>query len=625
MNIQQIARMAGNRIKAPFSLLLFSTFILGSSTLNAGVPDMIFADGNESTVLLVATVDYPAPLIGALVEARVAGRIFTTTADGAGNFALRITPLDENTPVLITAKGSGAQSHIRYASILDRIPILMTQAGTDGRLEVAENPYVKPSPFTSGLVIALQAAQPALFAGNMPLARPDPRIWSDADLALRMPLLTALARGDVSLPVGATDSLDAVQNETMALSAWNASAGLREQACPSVWCSILDDLASNAAIVPLLPPPSGVAIPYTLYRPVATSFAKESIRLDGAGSGEFAGEDTFSINWTAVGNKFRMERPAQAPFLLTTSFVLPPGGVSQIEQTTAQVAQTVRYARGPLGGTMLAQGTVTRVSYPTRPDLGITETESEPRAFRPANIDQTANVGFVLPSTGSQNWVLPTCTSGCDSLAKLRAEPHRFDAAGTGLAERLNLAFTWVAGPPTSGGQPAYVDLSYADGLQTRVALLADASGYRAATTKVLSGATKLPRFGSGALPYDASLRFETVDLVGQFRTLINCDAPFSSLNTGSCSPPTGFTGFNFLAGGTGTAFGGLSGTFQWSVAADGRLTIIRSTGERRYWQLVARISGSPARFIVLENVEASAVPPPFSSTSRLVPYERAD
>ena len=59
-------------------------------------------------------------------------------------------------------------------------------------------------------------------------------------------------------------------------------------------------------------------------------------------------------------------------------------------------------------------------------------------------------------------------------------------------------------------------------------------------------------------------------------------------------------------------------------LTADGRLTITRSNGQRRYWQLIARVGANPTRYMILENVESSATPPPFAVTSRLVPYERS-
>lgn len=153
--------------------------------------------------MLVALVDYPTPLLTAAVEARVGGRVFATVADGAGAFELRVTPVDDAKPIVLLAKGNGTQSHIQYATILESMPTLMGQAGADGRLVYQENPYVKPSPFTTGLVVAIQAAQPALFAGNSPLAMPDRRVWSGRDQFRRTALLTALARGDVGLPAGA--------------------------------------------------------------------------------------------------------------------------------------------------------------------------------------------------------------------------------------------------------------------------------------------------------------------------------------------------------------------------------------------------------------------------------------
>ena len=40
--------------------------------------------------------------------------------------------------------------------------------------------------------------------------------------------------------------------------------------------------------------------------------------------------------------------------------------------------------------------------------------------------------------------------------------------------------------------------------------------------------------------------------------------------------------------------------------------------------ELIARVGANPTRYMILENVESSATPPPFAVTSRLVPYERS-
>ena len=596
--------------------------LMASGNAWAGPADPIFADSTESTVVLVALVDYPTPLLTAAVEARVGGRVFATVADGAGAFELRVTPVDDAKPIVLLAKGNGTQSHIQYATILESMPTLMGQAGADGRLVYQENPYVKPSPFTTGLVVAIQAAQPALFAGNSPLAMPDRRVWSGRDQFRRTALLTALARGDVGLPAGAADSLDAVQDESLALSAWNAAQPMRNQPCPSAWCTILADVSSNPAVVPLFPAPTGTVIPYEPFEP--TVQWAQRIRLDPSGgpsgSGEYAQGDTFGIQWVLQGMQYRLERPNQAPFLSVLYFVVPPGESGQVQQLTEQIAMTVRYARGPLGSTIVAQGAVVRVSYPTRPDLGMTTTEYAANAYRPANLAAEDNIGWTLPASGSQNWLVPACFGTCEVSGEFVVEPHRFDANGSGLALRLDRAFTWTAGPPSGSGLPSHVEISYVGGVQSRISLLADARGYRAATAQVTGGSLLRPQFGSGAIPYDPTIGFEVAELSGFFKTRINCDEPFSSLSTDLCSSSTGFS---FNAGGTGVGIG-LSGTFTWILTADGRLTITRSNGQRRYWQLIARVGANPTRYMILENVESSATPPPFAVTSRLVPYERS-
>lgn len=130
------------------------------------VTDNEGATGKDSVVVTVNPVDEQkvtlqgvvtdGPIANADVTAEVAGRAYTTAADGSGNYTLEIgADEDEDLSellVLLTADGVGQQEHVKLKSVVDSFANILDQAGDDETLTVDENNGVNVTHFSTAVL-----------------------------------------------------------------------------------------------------------------------------------------------------------------------------------------------------------------------------------------------------------------------------------------------------------------------------------------------------------------------------------------------------------------------------------------------------------------------------------------
>ncbi len=129
-------------------------------------PDRVFRSGFEPALVIEGRAGWAVPLAGASVELRFGNQVNTTTtaADGSFEVGVELDELDGGDILELTARGTGAQAHLAWASPLGPAGRLLELAGASHRLDFAREPYVHLNPRTT-----VDAAMMRAFHGGQPI------------------------------------------------------------------------------------------------------------------------------------------------------------------------------------------------------------------------------------------------------------------------------------------------------------------------------------------------------------------------------------------------------------------------------------------------------------------------
>ena len=610
--------------------------------------DRLFSNGFSQALVIEGSAGYPGPLANARVEAHFGDvvAITNTAADGTYRVGIEIDLIDPDSIVELIARGSGAQSHLAWASPLGPAERLLTLAGADFRIGFADDPFVYLSPRSTVAAAAARAFN------NWQLINDRATFWRAVRNRpqLNNSLLSALAlvaRGALPLPAGADDTFKAVSSFEMSralLSSFWVLSNSKDclDAPDSDYCDVVTNLPTDAHMFP-----SAAWVPGELYSPVMASYtAARDV------SGVTPNATGATVLSASLGNGRAVE--AAAIVLPDGGYELTPadGGVFYSElwdehiggvgpPVTVRVETTRIYFRlvlGPGGQVELVQSDDSRKVYPDNPEIPDTYIPYA-RNRMPVlsgNNPLPPELQGALPSLAGSRFVFPSplarpldASTDWDAL-----HGYDFHVFGTdaGMAERSDQPFTFAVTSADSftvdsnGRHGEFRFINEEEPGVWRVRMHVTGSDFENVVDGIL-------------IPADAG-PLNAANVLGSWRSRIGrdqCLGPYDDLN--QCSSNLVFT---FQADGTGTR-GNQSQNWpgNWSLATGsdtGRLLFEwwypsynpPFLYERRGWELVHESGGQ--RW-VLETFNLypdgedfpPAPPPPivFNPGVRLIRYDR--
>jgi hypothetical protein len=595
-------------------------------------PDRIFASDFTLALIIAGKAGYPGPLANADVEIHFGQyvNVARSASDGTFRAGIELDQLDRSAIVELVARGSGAQSHIVWASPLGPAGRLIDMAGSGGTVTAAEDPFVNLNPRTTAAAAAIRAyngyqavLDPAVFHRA---ARS--RQYASDDLAYA---LAMVARGTLSLPAGAGNTLDAVTSLESAQRLYadeQAAYADCGSAPTSPYCEVVSTMPIDPAVVPRKDWSNGTlytaVVPYgnattSLYGFRPTSGDVEVVvvaSITGAGSLKHA-----TASPDADGN-YRLAPIGGLPFDEFDAYPVIGGG--QVREHRALTALRVRPASGPGGQSELAYAAEWHITYPENPEIPSLDRFDSMSLPGPAFGGPLAEELLAeVPAVANRTFVMPTSTQSSDALDHFsRAYDIYHFGSSSGSIERTGQSFSF--------GQSL-----------DRTTITIDRTGAHEEIeffNEEEPGVWRVRTHGTGgvgdvladglAIEVQTGVAWTAANVPGTYRAEINghlCSGPYGSIDAQTdfpfCTPPYAWT---FNVG--GAASNNASSTpWTWSVGAGtnaGRLLLDRPDGyQRRGWQRMSRLGGTDW---VLENISASsdgdpAPPVAFTLTNRLI------
>lgn len=617
--------------------------------------DVLFSDSAEAAVTLAGRAVGPQPLANAAVEVRVGTRIFTTTADASGNFSLFVNTLFDGGDVIdVVARGTGAQSSVAWRTAPGPIDDAQRRAGADGILSRDEDPFVDATPRSTAVASALQ------LAGNGTLPRGSAAFERSAR-ALQWLYIDALAamlqlygEGLAPLPSNVADTVAAVDGIVRVQAAYrdwtdrnSFSPPCTVQPEPPV-CRAARLVRTDPAIAPAEPVPQDENLT-RYFGWWNTSATQDSVRF-GATTADLwtlDGARTAAVPVTADSGAYtvRVGFADRRALRSVDSFVVPPGGGSQVLQRREVYAYHYRFARAPGGQRLSAVGESFRNRYPNNPNL---PDEDFPVGAL-GGIALAVAEGALPAALGT-----PPPIAGQRLLLPIGKAP----AAGSGWLLEYDVAQLSAGGAVTFERSPVTASFTLTNDPWTLTLQVADAPAVEQQITLVNeerpgvwrvrvsareqgAGAPSLFGIGLLSLALPASEGFVPADFPASWDASVNshlCSGPLGRIEDltpqgqfANCFPRFGY---NLAVGGGGTNFtGGSLLPLTWTLPGGvdtGRLRVDRlnaagtSVSNRRAWQVVRK---GASDWLVLENVSFSPPTPPplppFVRSSRLVIFSR--
>lgn len=621
------------------AFLLLATLSRATTVANPAivepVTDRIFSSAFTEALVIVGAVGYPGPLAGANVQATfgpvvVASR---TTSAGAFTIGVELDQIDPSTVVELVARGTGAQARLVWASTLGPTSRVIAISGADHRIDFDVDPFVYLNPRTTVIAAAIRAAnqgQPPSDALTFYRAAYS-RQYSTDNLTFA---LAMIARGGLSLPAAAPDTLAAVTDVALAKSLYAAvdsAAAADGYQCgdqsTSSWCAVVTSLPVDSTVVPSRPLVEGeflaASTPFdtTAYKSWAFRVSGNHVDVIGIDPGPIQ-----SLASLQSDGSYRLTRAADAAFSSYENYPIDPGTGTQIHEHVEMVAIRIRASSGPAGQVEYAQTQEYRHTYPENPDHpGYTDPGLQGLPGISSSASIPAELAVRVPALSGRRFVLPAPFASANSDFTGAAYDVYDFANGTGTVDRYNLPFTYVQNP----GSPqfstdfngSHADIQFINEEEPsiwRVQLHVTAGSEEAVINGLL-------------LEVGASSTWTTSNVPGSYVSKFNgayCAGPYGGIDELTayplCFPPFGFI-FDG-AGGVDRYSTPPEDYGSWSLgtaANAGRLLFQRSSlSERRGWQLINQ-QGSDSW--VLENrvTGSPAAPLAFEPTPRLVRYRR--
>jgi hypothetical protein len=583
-------------------------------------PERVFSDGMETSVRFHGEAGFLEPLAGAAIRVEGSdGSRGSGVADVEGRFAFKVEAVNPQAVITVSARGSGAQSMLEFASTLGDFGFLAETAGQAGFLTSAELPALKVNPHQTALHVGMRDLPPSV------LSPPQGRAfslqagsWNAIDVfSNRGPLIALLAAGDLPLPDGAATTLEAISDLELAMVSYAEMKALPYEAVPgNPRFDAETRIGSDPSQVALLEnPPLGVALHSYLPGSLITYMAGPRLELAADGSGLFGWsyDVSVAVDWSATESStvFRLVRADGEPLSVQESFrFMDPcpieGRPSPCQVRTLYTTTTahVSFVTGPRNEIIFGVTGDLELRYPDNPDIPTQMVRSAmaPVTYHPALRNGLPRAAF---EPGGKDLVLPRCvTVDCSPVEvsgtplwrdgnTAAQEPHRFDPDGSGRTLRLDESFTWVVGVDGA------LTIDYSDGTAARFEIASHDRAYGTTTVAHILPTAEEFGFAAAFVPIQGSRAFSETDLVGHTFEQEGCDYPFGGIEGDSACD------FNliyaFESGGVGTALGG---PMQWSIDTQGRVVIRRlaSDGSLRQIRAWEMISEDADRIYVLQN-----------------------
>ena len=386
----------------------------------------VTVDVGEALVLRGKATD--APLAEATVSGSVDGRSFSVQADANGDYTLELISTDDGM-VVLSARGTGAQSMASFISYVGDFGRLQAEAGADGVLTRDENHQVQVTNVsTAQAVLALEALAGLPIDDDAALAQGIESL--DYARVMRGAAAIKLAVDEgFALPAGVADTL-ALMSDPQTLAGYIAAVeaeapGALEAASqaiandPELTLPVDEDSAAGAFnLVYNLGAPGTVSAGY---------FQGERFELQADGTGALLKPQEnadASATWSVDGN--RIVVVPNAPVVHVSFPYVEPYGQIRRHDVERQVELS---SLGQSGGRELFAVTTTYdYSYPDTPALPSgTVTSTGTRA---AIRDESAIAFTAADVVGT--WALPTARTGFANSNGTGSELHLFAANGTG-------------------------------------------------------------------------------------------------------------------------------------------------------------------------------------------------
>lgn len=602
----------------------------------------IFSDSMEEFVLLQGEARFIQPLAFAVVTVSDGtGATITTTANEHGLFEAKFFFNNPRAILEVRARGVDGQGHEEYASYLGDMGFLIERAGEDRTLGVADLPALRLNPFQTGLYVAMRDIPTLPPAAGEDSIQRRARSFSTIDFSSRAPMIAALAAGDLTLPAGAATTLEAMSDEALAY-----EVKLEEQqdtrSCPDNPICKNNELVSNDADqLPLTPPLLGQTLQQYLAPGLGFGGYSLRIQLETDGTGELVMSDQETtperaVLWTIeVDDVVRVTAADGEPLSEFVSYTWHDDCNCQIRTIYATVAIRLLFAEGPAGTVLMGNTGEMEERFPDNPEMPtVPATIYRPWAINPTVVDDHGFAGGFHDPAGT-TMVLPRCgNSDCGpappsyySTAPVVAEPHRFDADGSGMTLRLEDTFNWTR------DAEGRLSISYASGAQGFFVAAALPTAVTGVTTGVFTASTGIPVLIAD--DYVAILNgtaFSEEAVPGTYLSRINSAYPYSFYQYDM--QPFGYV---FNPDGSGNQLGGTR-PLSWAVDTQGRLSFVlentspnpsSSYPQRRNWELLGQDADS---IYVLEFIQTPdpdsgelSETPEFGPTSRLIQYNKLD
>lgn len=625
---------------APILAVILAT-LFAAPAVAGTAPDRIFGGGFQETFVIEGKAGWAVPLANATIELRFGSSVNTAraAADGSFSVGVELDQLDPADILELTARGQGAQSNIIWASPLGPAQRLIANAGSDQRLEFAEEPFVNLNPRTTvaaAMMRTLNGGQPimdtATFERTAMLRYPG---GGDLPYALAM-----IERGAMSLPAGADDTFAAVADPALAKALQDDFADVSGDPTAQ---DVIATLRTAPDVYPAAAWEQGAL--YSTWAPFMNSplnfegfmiTGSQGLVIGNAMDGRAPVANTTTdpdgtITFTAAdGNPFS-----------EIEFFPYVNGV-QVRAISGPISLQARLLQGPGGTLEMQTGGTYRTTYPDNPEipsedqtqpigLPASATDGQPRPAVVASIPQVANRSFALPVIYRADNGDPNADPSSAYFFGMAV--HHFGATG-GTLERFGTSFSFSQDP-----DPSQLELLM-DGWQVGVEFVTEESpGIWRVRVHGKQG-TKQQLATGILLELQPAAAFTSANVPGFYESTINgCMGPYLVFDY--CNLP--LTGPSFLADGSmdwwwGSSLPSATQWADWSLGSGadaGRLVMERTRNlggtprlmQRRGWQLL-RQDGN--QFWVLENFNymadgsGNSAPIDFSlPTSRLVRYDR--
>lgn len=623
--------------------ILVAAVALSTNVSAQTLSDHIFESGAEPAMVIEGRIGYPSGLGDAVIEGHVGGHVATTRSRADGSYALSIE-LQRLTPgsvIELVGFGSGANTHLVWASPIGPSDRLRTLANANGRVTLAEDAFVNLTPRSTAIAGAMRAFNGYARIHDELTFHRAARSYQIHTLQL-MYALALVAQGDLALPAGVPNTFSAVTSMRSAQELY-AAYSLVPYDCdtspPTPSCALQTTFGDDPAVVPLRPFEQNRwfsrYLAFSTSADVPGTGNTDAVMITGSTTARLIVENSYAVDATLStmpNGNVRLVRADGLPIREYEYYATIDG--NQIRVSNRTMAMHLRATNGPGGSTELGLGYEQYLIEYDNPGNIITTFpvhQSPPQHMSGAPLP--ADLLAQVPTLSGKTFVLPLATAFGPANPLNWDGAHGYDlhvfaSASTGHTLRTGASFSYsVASDGTFALEFGNVTATY------RFVNEEESGVWRISAHAI--GAGREASIDGLILQTDASMAFNPADLAGEYTMDIipfRCSGPQPGMDALTAYANCGRPNYRFLPGGSILYPSGANwGTWgMGSAAFAGRLLLEHNTSGnyvqfRRGWQKV-RDTGD--EFWVLENVNAASggvvAPVTFSPTIRLTRGKRA-